>query len=100
MDHIQDRDLKQFIQNAPFSGWQLIKLYWHSRQSRSAYFFSALIVLMTISVVVFEVVFSYWYNYFYNSLQSYDMQGCLRLVVVFCGLAFFYIVLQVYLYYI
>lgn len=92
--------MEQFIQSRHYTTWQLITAYWRSSERISAYIFFALIMLMTIILVGFEVVFNYWYNYFYNALQAYNVHGSVRLLVVFFILAAFYIVFQVYRYYI
>lgn len=83
-----------------YSILQLIKLYWQSDQKFWAYSFCAAALVMTIVLVGFDVVFNYWYNYFYNALQAYDARTTVRLLFVFCGLAFVNIVIAVYRYYI
>lgn len=100
MEPYQVRDEKQFLQSRHYTAWELIKSYWQSDQRASAYFFYSVIVIMTIALVGFDVVFTYWYNYFYNALQAYDVHTTTRLLVVFFILAAFFIVLQVYRYYV
>jgi len=100
MDHYPYRPVKQYLQAREYSGWQLIKSYWQSDQRIIAYMFAIVIMIMTVILVGFDVVFNYWYNYFYNALQEYNVHAAVRLLVVFFILAAFYIVLQVYRYYI
>lgn len=95
-----DQDKDHFLKSRHYTAWQLIKTYWQSEERVSAYISTVVILLMTITLVGFEVVFNYWYNYFYNALQAYDMRATVRLLGFFAILAFFYIVLQVYRYYI
>lgn len=90
----------QFLKPRNYTGWQLIKLYWQSDQRSRAYLFYAVILLMTIVLVGLDVAFSYWSNYFYNSLQAYNMRSTMYGIGIFIGLATFFIVLQVYRYYI
>ena len=90
----------QLIQSQRYSAWRLIKLYWQSDQRRYAYGVFAVMVVMTMLLVVFDVVFSYWYNYFYDSLQAYQKNRALVLLLIFFGMAAVYIVLAVYRYYI
>lgn len=92
--------MDQFIQARHYTAWQLIKSYWQSQERFSAYLFTIIILVMTISLVGFEVVFNYWYNYFYDALQAYDVHAAVRLLIVFFILAAFFIVLQVYRYYV
>ena len=90
----------QFSQINRCTPWQLIKSYWQSDQRLPAYLFISITMVMTVSLVGLDVVFNYWYNYFYNALQAYDKHGVVRLLMVFCLIAAFYIVLAVYRYYI
>ncbi len=94
------RPVSQFIQPREYTAWQLIKSYWQSEQRLSAYLFAIAILTMTIVLVGFDVVFTYWSNYFYNALQEYNVHAAMRLIIVFIVLAAFYIVLQVYRYYV
>ncbi len=91
--------VRQFLKPRKYTAWQLIKAYWQSDQRMSAYLFVAVVMIMTIVLVGFDVVFTYWYNYFYNALQAYNVHATVRLLVVFVILATFYIILQVYRYY-
>lgn len=82
-----------------YNGWQLIKAYWQSSDKLKAYFFLFFILLMTITIVGVDVIFNYWYNQFYNALQAYNARQTLRLIGVFCIIAFVFILLSVYRYY-
>lgn len=92
--------MEQVIQSRHYSTTELIKAYWQSSQRVSVYLFTFAILFMTVLLVGFDVVFNYWYNYFYNALQAYDVHTTVQLLVAFCVLAAFYIILQVYRYYI
>lgn len=100
MAQFKQEQTDQFLGARHYTGWQLIKSYWQSRDRYSAYLFFTVIMIMTITLVGIEVVFNYWYNYFYNALQAYNKHGAIRLLVVFFILAAFYIVLYVYRYYV
>ena len=92
--------MNQLIKSRHYTAWQLLKLYWQSEQRVSAYIFFVIVMLMTICLVGFDVIFSYWFNYFYNALQAYDKRTTIYLLVFFCILAAFNIVVAVYRYYI
>lgn len=100
MEFYSDQPDEQFLDSRHYTAWQLIKAYWQSKERVSAYLFFISIMVMTIILVGFDVVFNYWYNYFYNALQEYNVHEAVRLLVIFTILATFYIVLQVYRYYI
>lgn len=88
------------LQSRHYSGWQLIKAYWQSRESMFAYGMIVVVLFMTVSMVGMDVVFNKWYNYFYDALQDYDKRGVLDLLAVFMFIAGIYIVLAVYRYYV
>lgn len=100
MDDIELAKTEQLLKQQHYSAWQLIKLYWQSSQRKSAWLFAVLILVMTVTLVGFDVAFTYWFNYFYDALQAYKADAVFKLVGVFCVLAFFWIVLQVYRYYV
>lgn len=83
-----------------YNAWRLIKEFWRSEQRYFAFLFLGVITSMTVVLVGFDVAFTYWHNYFYDALQAYDRAFAYRLMLIFCGLAFFYIVIAVYRYYI
>ena len=95
-----DRYLGQFNQLNRCTPWGLVKIYWQSEQRFFAYSFFSVVMAMTVALVGLDVVFNYWYNYFYDALQAYDSHGTVRLLGVFCIIAFTYIILAVYRYYI
>ena len=90
----------QVIVPKTYTTWEIIKSYWQSTERFGAYASCALILVLTLALVGFDVVFNYWYNYFYNALQAYDKHQSVQLLVVFFILAVFYIIVQVYRYYI
>lgn len=91
---------EQLLKQKHYTAWELIKLYWYSSQRKSAYLFALVILVMTVTLVGFDVAFTYWFNHFYDALQAYKAELAFKLVGVFCALAFFWIILQVYRYYI
>lgn len=100
MDLPQNSKTEQFITSGPYTGWQLIKAFWQSNQRFMAYVSFSVIMLMTVIIVGFDLVFNFWYKHFYDALQAYNMHDTVRLLGFFCILAFFWIVLQVYRFYI
>lgn len=92
--------MTQYFHPRPYTTWQLIKAYWHSEERISAYLFLISAILMTVVLVGMDVVFNYWYNYFYDSLQDYNKNAAIDLLVIFMFLAAVNIVIAVYRYYI
>ncbi len=82
------------------SVWQLLKSYWQSADSKRAYGWYAVLIVLTVAVVVSQVVITYWYNYFYNALQAYDQHKAVTLLFVFFAIAFTYIALFVVRFYV
>lgn len=97
--HSTDQPSQQ-LQSRHYTIWQLIKAFWKSEYKVYAYFFSALMIVLTISMVGLDVAFTYWSNYFYNALQAYNWQTSVQLLMVFFALAFVHIIIAVYRYYI
>lgn len=89
----------QLLQTRYYTAWQLVKLYWQSEEKLTAYLFLFATTALTLVMVGFDVVFSYWMNYFYDALQGYRGRETVYLLVLFCLLAFCYIVTAVYRYY-
>lgn len=98
-DQKKEPSQEQFLSARYYNIWQLIKIYWQSRQRLSAYLFVIVVLLMTIALVGLDVVFNYWYNFFYNALQAYDKNSAVTLLIVFFIIAAFYMVLAVYRFY-
>lgn len=99
MDQFPKTDSDQ-LASKHYTIWHLLKTYWQSKQSMSAYIFSFVVLLMTIGLVAIDVLINYWYNYFYDALQAYNKPAVIRLLVVFFILAAIYIVVAVYRYYV
>jgi putative ATP-binding cassette transporter len=83
-----------------YTTWTLIKSYWQTSNKLPAYLYVISILIFTVSLVGLDVVFNKWYDLFYNSLQEYDKDGAIDLLIVFFAIAGIYIVLAVYRYYI
>lgn len=88
------------LQSRHYTAWQLIKVYWQSRERFFAYFMIAVTLFMTVSLVGMDVLFNKWYNHFYDALQDYDKRGAIDLLIVFMFIAAVYIVIAVYRYYV
>ncbi len=83
-----------------YTAWQLIKLFWQSDQRFRAYLALGIVLILIWLGIAIRVAFSYWSNYFYTALQEYDKKAAIYLLFIFFGMAFVYIVLAVYRYYI
>jgi len=92
--------MDQQLEARPYTAWQLIKVYWQSKQRLFAYFMFAIVLAMSIFLVGMDVVFTTWYNYFYDALQDYNRYAAFDLLVIFMFLAAVSIIVSVYRYYI
>ena len=72
--------------------WRIAKPYWRSEYKWSAILLFGIIVALTLGRVGLDVAFNYWYNSFYDALQQYDAPAFYRLLLVFTGLAIFWVV--------
>jgi putative ATP-binding cassette transporter len=86
---------KQFFQDV----WWLTKSYWHSEEKRKATLLLAVIVALTLGVVYMLVLLNEWNNAFYSALQNYDKETIFHELYHFTWLAFVYIILAVYAFY-
>jgi putative ATP-binding cassette transporter len=88
-------DSKQFIHDV----WWLTKSYWQSEEKRKAYFLLGVIVALTLGVVYMLVLLNQWNNAFYDALQNYNKEVIIHELIHFTWLAFLYIILAVYAFY-
>ena len=86
---------KQFFRDV----WYLTKSYWQSEEKKKAFFLLACIVGLTLAIVYMLVLLNRWNNSFYNALQNYQTEKIFDELFHFTYLAFTYIVLAVYSYY-
>ena len=86
---------KQFFRDV----WYLTKSYWQSEEKKKAFFLLACIVGLTLAIVYMLVLLNRWNNSFYSALQNYQTEKIFDELLHFTYLAFTYIVLAVYSYY-
>ena len=86
---------KQFFRDV----WYLTKSYWQSEEKKKAFFLLACIVGLTLAIVYMLVLLNRWNNSFYSALQNYQTEKIFDELFHFTYLAFTYIVLAVYSYY-
>src|SRR5574344_695688 len=86
---------KQFLVNV----WNLTKSYWQSEEKKKAFLLLAAIVALTLGVVYMLVLLNEWNNAFYTALQNYETNEIFHQLKRFTILAFIYIILAVYSYY-
>jgi vitamin B12/bleomycin/antimicrobial peptide transport system ATP-binding/permease protein len=89
------RESFQFLQKV----WRLTKSYWQSEEKGHAFFLLGAIVALTLGVVFMLLQINEWYNTFYSALQNYESEKIFYELLHFCGLAFLYIILAVYAFY-
>lgn len=73
--------------------------YWQSKEKLSAGLYLAIVLLLTASTVYIQIQINEWYNNFYTALQNYESDRLIHLIYVFTGLAFAYILIAVYAFY-
>lgn len=86
---------KQFFQDV----WFLTKSYWYSEEKKKAFFLLGCIIALTLGVVFMLVQLNSWNNAFYTALQNYQTDVIYDELIHFTWLAFIYIILAVYSYY-
>ena len=86
---------KQFFRDV----WYLTKSYWQSEEKKKAFFLLTCIVSLTLGIVYMLVLLNRWNNSFYSALQNYETELIFDELLRFTGLAFAYIILAVYSYY-
>lgn len=86
---------KQFFRDV----WHLTKSYWQSEEKKKAFFLLACIIGLTLAIVYMLVLLNRWNNSFYSALQNYQTEKIFDELFHFTYLAFTYIVLAVYSYY-
>lgn len=79
--------------------WSLTRSYWKSEEKRKAYLLLLAILALTLAVVYMLVMLNQWNNAFYTALQNYETDEIFHQLKRFTGLAFAYIILAVYAYY-
>ncbi|BCL75723.1 ATP-binding protein [Jeongeupia sp. HS-3] len=79
--------------------WRLSKPFWTSEEKWKAYGLLAVVVGLNLGSVYMNVLFNSWYNTFYNTLQNFDSGGFKAALIKFGYLAFVWIVISVYRFY-
>ncbi len=85
----------RFVKNV----WALTKSYWQSEEKKKAYLLLLAIIALTLGVVFMLVQLNQWYNIFYSALQNYEKEKIFSELFHFSWLAFIYIILAVYAFY-
>ena len=86
---------KQFFKDV----WYLTKSYWLSEEKGKAFFLLFSIVALTLGIVYMLVLLNHWNNSFYDALQKYQKEKIYSELWRFTYLAFGYIIMAVYSYY-
>ena len=87
---------------APWRSFETLFLTLMEGIDRKIFFFDVLlgaIVVLTLGVVLMLLQINEWYNSFYSALQNYESEKIFYELLRFCGLAFVYIILAVYAFY-
>jgi putative ATP-binding cassette transporter len=79
--------------------WKLAKPYWVSEQRTKGLLLLAAVIGLALALVYINVQINLWNNDFYNSLQDRKMDDFYRLLLRFTLLAFAYIGIAVYRFY-
>ena len=86
---------KQFFKDV----WYLTKSYWQSEEKKKAFGLLFCIISLTLAIVYMLVLLNRWNNSFYGALQNYQTDLIFDELFRFTYLAFIYIILAVYSYY-
>jgi len=79
--------------------WALARPYWVSKQRRTGILLLSTVVAMSLGLVWLNVQFNHWYNDFYNTFQTKNQREFYHQLLKFTILAFAYIVVYVYRFY-
>ena len=79
--------------------WHLTKSYWQSEEKKKAFLLLFAIIALTLGVVYMLVLLNKWNNAFYSALQNYESETIFNELINFAKLAFIYILLAVYSFY-
>jgi len=79
--------------------WALARPYWVSKERRTGILLLTAVVAMSLGLVWLNVQFNHWYNDFYNTFQTKDQGEFYRQLLKFTLLAFAYIIVAVYRFY-
>jgi vitamin B12/bleomycin/antimicrobial peptide transport system ATP-binding/permease protein len=80
--------------------WRLTKPYWTSEERWVARGLLALVIALNLGTVYLNVLFNDWYGRFYDALQDKNLPHFWRELGIFTVLAFAFIVVGVYQYYV
>lgn len=86
---------RKFLKNV----WLLTKSYWQSEEKKKAFALLFAIVALTLGIVYMLVLLNQWNNAFYTALQNYQKEEIFNQLYRFTYLAFAYIIMAVYSYY-
>ena len=86
---------KQFFKDV----WYLTRSYWQSEEKGKAFILLVSIIALTLGTVYMLVQLNHWYNSFYEALQQYEKDKIYSELGRFTYLAFAYIIMAVYSYY-
>lgn len=81
------------------SFWLLFKDYWSSEEKWKARGLLAVVIAMNFAMVYLLVQLNEWYKIFWDALQNYEEENFWPLIGRFTGLAFIYITIAVYAFY-
>ena len=79
--------------------WSLFKGYWFSEEKWKARGLLAVVIAMNFAMVYLLVQLNEWYQIFWDALQNYEQERFFPLLGQFSAIAFIYIMIAVYAYY-
>jgi putative ATP-binding cassette transporter len=88
----------KLIQFKSFAGkvWRLTYPYWFSEEKWISRLLLFSITTLNLLLVAITVMVNKWYAVFYAALEAKDYPTFKKQILIFCGLAFFYIIFAVY----
>ena len=82
------------------TGWELTKRYWKSEEKIVAWLLLVAILAMNLSMVYLNVQFTHWNNDFFSLMQEGQYDRFFNLIGKFAIMAFIFIIVAVYEFYI
>ena len=100
MEEIKVNERKLTVKEIFRTAWELTKRYWNSEEKTVAWLMLIAILAMNFSMVYLNVQFAHWNNDFFSLMQEGQYDRFFALIGKFSIMAFIFIIIAVYEYYI
>lgn len=100
MEEIKVNEKELTVKEILRTGWELTKRYWKSEEKFVAWLLLIAIIAMNLSMVYLSVQITHWNNEFFSLMQEGQYDSFFKLIGKFAILAFIFIIIAVYEFYI